>query len=174
MALSPISLDEARSHLNFEESDGHAFDDELWATVLAATEMVEQDLGPIRPRTVTATVRPTGRGTLFPRPPILSVASVTAADGGTVEFVLVGDEIRPATRLCGVAYTVVYVAGLDPIPDDCIEAVELQTGLLWSSQRGPSSSRFSALGGDGISSPGGLDRKRLDYILAKRCTVLVR
>jgi hypothetical protein len=157
MAVAPVSLEEFRSHLNI--SAGDADDEELWATVLAATRMVEQQTGAIVPRQVTERLTLTcpydGYGPLpLSQWPLLgdTAPAVTAA-------------ATPwASRY---AYDVVYTAGRNPVPDDLMLAVLLQAGLLWQSQRGPDmSSRFTALGADGISSPAGIDRRRLDDILS--------
>lgn len=167
MALAPVSLDEFRRHLNFEESDGHADDEELWRTVLAATDMVELAAGAMRPRQVTervTTTRPYDGITPLPTSqwPVMGDVSSVVALGPLNSFAF--ELSQP--YLVTYAYTVTYTVGRDPVPAPLVEAVLLQAGLLWSSQRGPeSSTRFSALGGDGIASPGGIDRKRLDDIL---------
>jgi hypothetical protein len=172
MTLSPITLQEARSHLNFDESDGHDDDEELWGKVLAATRMVEDRTGPIRPQTVTRSCRVSGGSVELAVRPAIEIVSVLDDYGADITAQVT---IQPGgKRLVGVAgirlwghrYTVTYLSGYDPVPEDLTEAVRLQTGLLWSTQRGPStSSRFTAIGGDGISSPGGLDAMRLAQIL---------
>jgi hypothetical protein len=166
----PVTLAEVRSHLNFDESDGHDFDEELWQTTLEATEICEAEFGPIRPRSQTSAVRVNTDGTLLlPVRPVLSVQSVTDFYGAVIN--VAGLTLDPTGTVWAVGgigwspqHTVVYTVGYDPIPTPLMKAVKLQAGLIWSSQRGPeSSSRFSAIGGDGFA-PGGMDWARLQQI----------
>jgi hypothetical protein len=159
VTLAPVSLEEIRAHLNITESDGHGDDEELWRSVLAATRMVESHTGAIRPRQVTERLSLTcpydGYGPLpLSQWPLF----------GDTPPVVVSATSNWASRY---AYDATYTVGRDPIPEDLMQAVLLQAGLLWASQRGPeASSRFTALGGDGIASPAGVDRRRLEDILS--------
>jgi hypothetical protein len=168
VAYTDVSLEEIRAHLNLSESDGHDDDEELWRTVLSATRMVEMQAGAIVPRSVTErvnTVRPYDGVTPLPTTqwPVMGDVASVVSNGPLNSFAF--ELSQP--YLVTYSYTVTYTVGRDPLPEDLMLAVLLQAGLIWASQRGPeSSSRFSALGGDGIASPGGVDRKRLDDILA--------
>jgi hypothetical protein len=159
MTLSPVSLAEFRSHLNFTEADGHADDEELWTTLLSAVDMVEQRCGALRVRQVTETV-----SLWYPYQANWTDLGLSKWPlyGGIVSVTDVSDASAWARYY---RYTVVYNVGREPIPDVYLEMVKLQAGLMWSTQRGPAASpRFTAMGGDGVTSPGGVDRSRLDYL----------
>jgi hypothetical protein len=156
---APVSLAELRSHLQFGDSDSRDDDEELWRTLLSATRMVEAEAGALRPRQV-----------------VERVTLATPYDGyaplALSQWPLLGD-VAPSVASAATpwpsrySYDVTYTVGRDPVPEDLMEAVLLQAGLLWASQRGPESSqRFSALGSDAVRSPSGLDRLRLDDILS--------
>lgn len=159
MTTAPVSLDEVRSFLRLAETDGHGDDDKLWATVLGAVRSVETTSGAIRPRQVverlTLTCPYDGYGPLpLSEWPLL---------GDTAPSIASASSPWPSRY----AYDVTYTVGYDPIPEDLIQAVLLQTVLDWGSQRGPESiRRWTAMAGAGISSPSGLDKKLLDDKLA--------
>lgn len=166
MTLSPVALAEVRAHLNIDEADGHSDDEELWDKTLAATGLVERQVGVIRPREVTSRVRGDTRSLRLPSWPVVSVTSITDASGTVADatqwYAVRSDTIRPVFGCVPWSpfFDVVYTAGYDPIPDELLEAVRLQTGLLWASQRGPESVARFADGG----SMGG-DRMQLEKIL---------
>lgn len=171
MAPAPVSLAEARAFLNLGVGDT-ADDEEVWGNVLAAVDMVEARVGALEPRTVTSRIRPSSREIVLPEWPVLSVQSVT--DTFTSETVTLESDavVGQVITLPAVwpwrwrpGLTVTYTVGRDPVPPSLREAVLLQAGLLWESQRGPAmASRFTAVGGD-VSSSGGIARLRLNDII---------
>lgn len=168
---TPVSLAEVKAHLNLDDVDSVP-DDELWRTALAATAMVEAVSGVLRPRQETVRVRGGGKRLNLPVWPVLTVDAVVDDSGAEFDpadwWVSGRSRIEPfygAVRCRWLDVTV--TVGRNPVPDDLVTAVLLQTGLLWGSQRGPASvGRWTAMQGSGVASPGGLDRKRLDDILS--------
>lgn len=158
MTLSPVTLQEFRDELNLDASDDVS-DEELWSKLIAAVGMVEDRVGPMRPRTQTSRVVVSGSVVLLPVHPVISVTSITddldvavsleelwldASDGTLTSAV-------PGTWPLSVpgVYTVEYVVGRDPVPDVLADAVLVVARQLWESQRGPSAAnRFTAMGGE--------------------------
>lgn len=134
-------------------------DEELRDWIAAATEMVENEVGPVIVTTRTDVV--SGYGELWlPVSPVVSITSAVPQRGGT--GLVVGDlSVDPYGRLyrtSGAAigyagpWVVTYVVGRTVIPRGITRAVLVIVGHLWELQRGPVD---LALSGDSETFPVG-------------------
>lgn len=148
-----ISLAEAKTQLKIT---GMTHDDALRRVIEATTRVVERHLDEVvAQRTITETVRATGRGTVvLSRSPVLSLTSMSSLDGEVTWTVadLDVDTVTGVVRavrgrhLCGLI-TAVYPAGYRVIPANYLEAAEIIVQHLWETTRGVA----------GVPRVGGLD-----------------
>lgn len=138
--MAALTLAEVKSHLNITVA---THDGELAAFIDAAEAAVAQRVGPLVPESRTLRVRPASRVLRIPTPAV-SVTAVTDADGVAVtlsNLYLDGASgivtFNDGTGFPSSYYTVVYVAGRDPIPADLRLAVKELVRHLWDTQRGP-------------------------------------
>lgn len=143
---APLSLTDVKNHLNIDAASV-SNDDELRAFILAATGLIEGQVGPITRRTVTDTLNG-GRSTvILSTAPVASVTTVVE-NGSTLAssaYSLRG-ESGVLTRLFGQSeavwaagarnISVTYVAGRTDVPADLRHAVLETVRHLWTTQRG--------------------------------------
>lgn len=168
-----VSLAEAKAHLNIT---GTTDDEEIRATILAASAWVESRVGPVTRRTVVETVTPSPTGSLFlSRGPVISVTSIAGAYGYASTYdpltaYLDGDN---GVVHSGLARTfgsyplvVTYVAGRAVVPSPIREATLEVVKGLWDSQRGSAASAVDAELGGVADMPGmGLTYWRAEKLL---------
>jgi hypothetical protein len=175
MPKPPVTLAEFKAHLNLDVANSTpTSDEEMWDAVLGATEQVEYECGPVRPRSqadrVCADWMGWGGTMLLPEFPVVSLTSVattggTAVDVSTLELnVRTGEVIGKS--LIG-RLDVVYVAGRHPIPRALMTANLILAKLQWATQRGPSAvNRFRGQGDtDAAGMSSGLDKYRADRLM---------
>lgn len=137
--MSVLDLDDAKAYLRI---DADKYNDELQATIDAAEAAISRRVGPLEPTPVTSTVLGGYRVLVLPAYPVVSVTSVTASNGSTVDVAdLFVDETgvlsKAFDRFTSGTYTVAYVAGRSTCPDDLLIAVKELVRHLWqASQRG--------------------------------------
>lgn len=148
-----ISLDEARRHLNILASSS---DEELRETIIVASGVIEDLVGPVLPETKTEYHDGNGR-TLIPLDHrAVSITSVTqypggvvpASDGSNRGYRLLADQNLALvtgeypTRWDARTITVVYQAGIGTvIPAKVRQATREMVRHLWDTQRGPRAPR---------------------------------
>lgn len=134
-----IAVQDVRKHLGLTPNQ----DAELSGFIDAAVELIEQRVGPLTERTVTARVATAGALIILPSAPAVSIASLSDAD----EYALDVDDLHLDTaagivtrndggRLCSRYYTVTYVAGRSTLPAHLALAVKELVRHLWKTQRG--------------------------------------
>ncbi len=138
---------------------------ELQGFMASAVSAQEQSVGAVAPRTVTETLYAHhGRLSLSTRP-VLSVASATVSgsaqdvSGWTVPSAMAGlVELGTGPwwgygpAFSGLAYTVVYTAGRNPVPPDLVEAALLRVEAAYETQRSPAGLPVSGLDDGGATS----------------------
>lgn len=139
--MAVLTLAEVKSHLKITVS---TYDGELQSFIDAAVAAIGERVGPLEPTSRTVRVRSFQGGFRVPAPAV-SLTSVADADGTALT---IGDlylDVAPAlvttndgTLLPSRYYTVTYVAGRDPVPDDLKLAVKELVRHFWDTQRGPS------------------------------------
>lgn len=147
--MAVLTVDEAKAYLNIRGDTG---DVELDAIIAAAEAVIAARVGPLEPTARTDRVRSSAGTVLLPSAPVISVASVTAADGnaltlGDLYLDLSAGIISYADGVTGVAsgvYDVTYVAGRADCPPDLLLAVKELVRHLWQAQRGPTARPGSA------------------------------
>lgn len=144
-----ISLDEARRHLNLVSTD---HDEELRETILVASAMIEDFIGPVLPQTVTE--RTTAYGWYVPldRPivgvtTVASGGTVAAADGSNRGYRIEGRALRLYSGETPVRWggdvAVTYRAGVgETVPPTVRQATRELLRHLWDTQRGPNAPRY--------------------------------
>ena len=151
--MSVVGLSEAKAHLNIPDSaDGL----ELQGFIDSAEAAIGRRVGPLSPVTKTERVRGGGTALQLSSPPVISVTSVTSAEGavtvpsrltvssgGMVEFTFFGFSWFPSRF-----YDVVYQAGWEVLPADLRLAVLEMVRGLWETQRGNAPGAAGALPGD--------------------------
>lgn len=140
-----VSLADARAQLNFGASET-GDDNELRSFIAAATGAVERALGrAVVRRSFTDRFDIAGSATelLLRHVPVLTLTSVTSVDGATTwstTDLRVDSETGLVTVASGAAFTgsldVVYLAGLQVIPEDYQLAGKIIIQHLWETQRG--------------------------------------
>lgn len=138
-APAHISAEDVRLRLNVS-----ATDDEMQDMIDSAIQEQEASVGPVAPRTVTRTVYPSSGVLLLP-PPVISVTSITPVGGTALSLAgldlsgLSAGIVRPGTQggFWASSYSVVLVAGRNPIPQDLVEAALLRVQHSYETQRGP-------------------------------------
>lgn len=148
-----VSLDDARNHLNFISRDN---DEELRETIIVATGVIEDLVGPVLPQTTTEYHEGGGRHLIPLDHRAVSITSVTQYPGGAIpasdgsnrgyrllanqNLALVTGEYP--TRWHGRTITVTYEAGLGTtIPSTVRQATREMVRHLWDTQRGPRAPR---------------------------------
>lgn len=152
-----VSLADVKAAVNID-GDGH--DDELRSMIEAATEVVENVVGPVTVRS-RSEVHPGGSLLVLHHVPALALTSlIPIHPTGTVY--LPGDvdldgETGIVRRLGGGGFTgplrVVYTAGRRVVPPNVVEATKVIVAHLWATQRGHSGAR-PGFGEDPVSAPG--------------------
>lgn len=140
LTVSHVSFGDARDRLNVST----LADAELDAMIASAVAEQEQSVGPVAPRTVTRTVYPSSGVLLLPAP-VVSVTSITPVGGSALSLAgldlsgLSAGIVRPGTLggFWASSYTVVLVAGRNPVPQDLVEAALLRVQHSYETQRGP-------------------------------------
>ena len=137
-----LSLADARQSLNFLATTN---DQELKLYIDAATDLIEQEVGPILPRTITETVHGWGSIALS-YTPVLSVTSINGQLTGSWNIDPTDINVDPTTGIMRRVsrdtfyddyYTVVYVAGRSTVvPERFRQAARDVITNLWRSQRG--------------------------------------
>lgn len=149
-----ISLAEAKAELN--KAPGVTLDDEeLRSKVLAASQWVEERVGPVVRRTITAErVNPQG-GRLWLQGPVISLTSITAVTGypggpydvSQVDLDAERGVVNP--RYAGMPFSwpvlVTYVAGRTSVHEDIRDATKTYLRALWASQTGGTATSAVAL-----------------------------
>lgn len=147
----PVTLDEFKKHLNLTTGAGSE-DAELTLALEAATEAIEQHVGPLVTREVIDRVYPSRNGYLIlSQAPVVSVSSVTEVVDG-VATAIVGLDVDTRVTLNGSGifdlghwatsarqYEVTYTAGLGAeaaVPARFKMAVMIVGEHLWETQRG--------------------------------------
>lgn len=163
--MSVVTLAEAKAHLNIERDDQ---DDEIQSHLDAAEAAVAKRVGALEPTAVTERVRGCAASLVLTSLPAVSLTSVTAVGGDALDVsdLYVGpagvvEYEESSTWFGSRAYTVVYEAGHDPLPNDLRQAVLEMTRHLWAAQRGggtrpgspPSTELSNTLPGSSIALP---------------------
>lgn len=151
--MSVLALEVAKAHLNIPASST-ADDDELQVTIDAAEGALARACGPLAPTTVTERVKGSRTMLKLRVTPALELTSVTPVGGAALTL-----SDLYLDQLAGVieydtggtfgsrAYTVVYVAGRDPIPDDLLQGVKELLRHMWKTQRGRERRRVPGVDG---------------------------
>lgn len=133
---------------------------ELRGFLTSAVTEQENSVGPVAPRSMTRVVYPSSGVLLLPAP-VISITSITPAGGSPLSLVgldlsgLSAGIVRPGTAAywwTATAYTVVFVAGRTPVPQDLVEAALLRVQASYETQRGPATLPLSDGGDLGPSS----------------------
>lgn len=135
-----LSLEDAKAYLG---ETGTGQDEEIRAFARVATEVVESIVGPVVPRVATVVVYPSSGVLLLPFP-VVSLTSITPYAGVALNLAsldqsgLASGIVRPGMLAFFSAsyYTVVCVAGRNPIPDRYVHAAKEELRHLWTTQRG--------------------------------------
>jgi hypothetical protein len=141
-----LSLDEARSYLNFEAAQTTS-DEELREFVEAATPIIEAEVGSVIRRTVTHTIYRSCPPIPLQETPVISLTSAAILRTGTAVAVtnMVEDQgllySKTVTPFPTEPWTLTYVVGRTVIPRPILEATGEVIKNLWSSQRGASGRR---------------------------------
>jgi hypothetical protein len=136
-----LSLDEARSYLNFEAAQTVS-DEELREFVEAATPIIEGEVGSVIRRTVTHTIYRSCPPIPLQETPVISLTSAAILRTGTAVAVtnMVEDQgllySKTVTPFPTEPWTLTYVVGRTVIPRPILEATGEVIKNLWSSQRG--------------------------------------
>lgn len=140
--MSALSLDDAKLHLNITAADN---DVELQGFIDAAEGVVAARCGPLQPETVTRRVWSDGRAIVLPVVPVVSLTSITLANGTTSDLTALYVDDYSGVVSWNSAwsswfspgyYDLVYVAGRLTVPDDLLMAVKEMVRHLWRTQRG--------------------------------------
>lgn len=151
--LAPTHVDffDAKARLNVSS----LADAEIQDMIDSAISEQEQRVGPVAPRIASKIVTPSSGVLLLP-PPVISITSITPAGGSPLSLVgldlsgLSAGIVRPGSSAywwSATAYTVVFVAGRNPVPQDLVEAALLRVQASYETQRGPTTLPLSD-GGD--------------------------
>jgi len=143
-----VSLADVRAHLNMTATGitGRANDDELRRFIDVATDFIESRIGPVVRRTIgPITVYPQG-GLFFLTPPVISVTTMTYANGYTGSYDVAGVYLDGSAGIIRPAYTstfaypvsVTYVGGRAIVPALIQQAALDYIKWMWESQRGSS------------------------------------
>ena len=164
--MSALSLPVARAYLQIKNS---VDDMEVQDTIDAAEAILANSVGPL---TVLAqrTDRVLGGSKLIlPLAPVVSVASITAPDGTTVDqstltintaagVIYFSDGV---TGFWQNVYDVTYTPGRATVPGDLLMAVKEMVRHLWRTQRGPA------------AGSGGPDQQGAGYLMPYRVQELI-
>lgn len=138
--MAVLALEDIKTHLNITSADN---DGELQSMLAAAVAAIGERVGPLEPATRTVRVSAAGRSVLLPGP-VVSVTSIVDADGNAVAVPDTYLDVAPGlvtmndgTAFASRFYTVTYVAGRDPVPQDLQLAVKELVRHFWLTQRGP-------------------------------------
>ncbi|MFI6332919.1 hypothetical protein ACIBBG_32010 [Micromonospora chersina] len=137
---APVTLGDLKKQLN-RALDDTSDDDEMTLHLNAAIEAVEGKVGPLTVQTFTEQHRPPGRWVSLDRRPLVSVTSVTTADGGVLQLADDALDEDAATVQLPVAggrrpHTIVYQAGRAKAPAAHKLAVLIIAQHLWNAQHG--------------------------------------
>lgn len=167
--MAIATLADAHARLNIDPSET-THDDTLQAYLDAATELIEQQVGPVDSRSVTEMFNGGGQTIVLNYYPILSVDSVTEYSGGagttltglsapysdtTNASYVVDPTIGTITRWSGTVasrfatgvqnISVSYTAGRSSVPPVIKEATLLLVAHMWETQQTGRTSRNAAI-----------------------------
>lgn len=140
-----VSLTDIKQYLNILTATN---DEELRGFVEAATDMVEDIVGPVIVRTVTETHSRPGRVLVLQQPPVISLVSVSSVFTGGWGYDIGTVDVDPQTgilrRLDGLSVgnsrsyplRVIYRAGRPVVPASITLATKVIIDHLWETQRG--------------------------------------
>lgn len=140
-----ISLADAKQYLNILTTTN---DEELRGFIEAATQVVENIVGPVVVKTITETHTRPGQVLVLRQPPILSVVSVTSVLATGLSYDVTAVVVDPETGILQRAdgaplgfrrpmpLRVVYRAGRPVVPASITLAAKVIVDHLWETQRG--------------------------------------
>lgn len=162
MSAPPVSASQMAAHLNMTNEQAGSNGPELDLVLEAATDVVENHVGPIVQRTVTEYVHAAGGALLLPSWPVVSVTSIADVDEVAVDIT---DLYETGGRLSVYGspfplgrYLVTYEAGWATPPAALKLAVLIVAAHLWMTQRpagGMVPGRFGAEQFDTVGVPRG-------------------
>ena len=140
----PVSLTQVKDMLNID-ADNVRDDDELRFFILAATDLVEGEVGPLTRRTVSETHNGGRASVILRQAPVVSVTTVTE-NGNAVNDFAVEIDTGILTKTSGWSASVWtagfnnievdYIAGRTVVPAGLQQAVLETIRHLWQTQRG--------------------------------------
>lgn len=147
-----LSLAEAKAALGMTKSIN---DEEVRDYIDAVTDLIEGEIGPVIPRTVTEVVS-AGQAIRLTKTPVNSVTSITGYQAGAWQVVPANTLFDPVTGVVQLynrvgfydQYTVVYNAGRGMTPS-IKQAARVLLQHLWANQRGNAPTRDA----DGWTAP---------------------
>lgn len=149
--MSVLSLEVAKTHLNIPAMTDVS-DDELQDFINAAEAAVERACGPLAPTSITERVKGSRAMLKLRVTPALELTSVTPVGGSalTLSDLYLDQsagviEYDTGGSFGSRAYTVVYVAGRDPAPDDLRQGVKELLRHMWKTQRGRAPGRVGSV-----------------------------
>lgn len=145
-ALSPalLSLADAKAHLNIPATST-TNDDELREFLEAATEVIEQRVGPVARRTLTAQVNGGWYTIYLPKTQVLTVTAITLVSDGSSPMDLADLNINTrwgqVSRKSSAPFpdgllNVTYTVGRAVVPANITNAAKLIVKHLWETQLG--------------------------------------
>lgn len=158
-----VSLIDVKQYLNISTSTN---DEELRGFIEAATDVIEEIVGPTIVKSVTETHTRPGRVLVLQQPPVVSLTSVTSvlAGGWDVDIATVDVDVQTGIlrRLDGLPLAarpfpirVTYLAGRPVMPASITMAAKVIIDHLWETQRGHTQGvRPSPGGGRGAQKKG--------------------
>jgi hypothetical protein len=144
---SHLDFTDVRARLNISGLS----DAEIEDMMASAVQEQEQRVGPVAPRVVTGLVVYPSSGVLLLPAPVVSLTSLTPAGGtalslGSLDLSgLSSGIVRPGTlsAFWATSYTVSFVAGRNPVPQDLVEAALLRVQHSYETQRGGADTAFT-------------------------------
>jgi hypothetical protein len=140
----PIALADVKRHLNMTATD-YADDDELRFFILAATDLVEGEVGPLARRSVSETHNGGRASVILRQAPVIQVTDVME-NGNPVSSYAVEIDTGILTKTSGYSASVWtegfnnievdYIAGRTSIPAGLQQAILETVRHLWQTQRG--------------------------------------
>lgn len=140
-----VSLVDTKQYLNILTTTN---DEELRGFIEAATDVVEDVVGPVVVRTITETHPRPGRVLVLQQPPVVSLTSLTSVLTGGWNYDITTVDVDPQSgilrRLDGLPLgparpfplRVIYQAGRPVIPASITMATKVIIDHLWETQRG--------------------------------------
>lgn len=167
---APPTLGDVAAHLNITDAGSY---DELLGRMLAAVDIIEGRVGPLTPREVVERqYHHGGPALVLKQPPVVSLTDLRIVGDGAETFPSGSFHVEVSGLVMATGHRALpsgvlqatYQSGRVDLPAALHEAVLVQTGILWASQRRASSAR--AAGPDQQAASLTPSLRRLEQLLA--------